>query len=887
MSALVDPTLCPDCRRPLDATSTCTGCGLRLRGPLAQELWTTMVHADTLVRRLRELAPVAGGMTADRGSRAASAAPVALDQHPPVVPVGIPTSSGGPSDPGLRGGPDAAAVGPRRRRLPSSSVPVVLLGLGGVCLLVAVVVFAAVTWSLLGLTGRTVVLLGLTGLVAGAATVPVRRSLPVAAEVLWLVVSGMVVVDVLAAWSAGLAGLDALGGRVATSLLGLVLLALGTGVALWVRQLPLGRLYGVQGVAVLGTFLVWVAQVQGADVPAVAATISLPLLAGLALVLRRTLPPVAVGASVLGVLSWLTLVATGVDRAALTVSTAGWWTSASGWPLLVAALVAGVGVHAPGVRPPLRPLLAALALAPLAAFLLVPDLARPTTYTVVTGSLVLAALAALASVTHGTTGTTRTTARLLPWSRGAAGLGGLGGTVALLVVLVRPWSVLVPLLDAGSRTPGAVVPGSVAAFQPAAWTAPLLALAVVTTLVTVVRHVPHSWRVTGPRAADASAPASPAPASPAPASFAPASLAPGVLGTGLLSLVLELGPVLWLATSAGVVVAAGAGLGAWRVRTSPGGGLAGSLLTAYLVVLAYATAAPSALLCALVSTVLLLGVGAAYGLREREGSGTSAAVLGALAVLAAGLTVLTWTLQAGLGAGTRSVLIAVLAAAAALGATLLSRSTPSRLALEGAAAAVGLAAVASTSDGAVTAVVLTVLGSATCAQAVLHADRRVWSWVGTVVLAAALVLRVQQDVRAPELSTLPAALLLVVAGALRLLADREASSVTMLGSGLTLGVVPSLLLSLDEPVSLRGALVAVAVVALLAVGVTRHLGAPFAVGALGVGLLALRHLGPVAEAVPRWISLGLLGAALLVVGVSWESRRRDLHAARRYLTALR
>jgi hypothetical protein len=39
--------------------------------------------------------------------------------------------------------------------------------------------------------------------------------------------------------------------------------------------------------------------------------------------------------------------------------------------------------------------------------------------------------------------------------------------------------------------------------------------------------------------------------------------------------------------------------------------------------------------------------------------------------------------------------------------------------------------------------------------------------------------------------------------------------------------------------------------------------------------------------VPRWISLGGVGLVLLVVGVTWEARRRDLETAQRYLTALR
>ncbi len=166
-------------------------------------------------------------------------------------------------------------------------------------------------------------------------------------------------------------------------------------------------------------------------------------------------------------------------------------------------------------------------------------------------------------------------------------------------------------------------------------------------------------------------------------------------------------------------------------------------------------------------------------------------------------------------------------------------------------------------------------------------DRAWLGWAGAVVLGFATVIRVLEDVRAPELYTLPAAGLLVAFGAWRFRSDPESSSFTVLGSGLTLALLPSLLLALDEPVSLRGALIGAGAVLVLAAGVQQRVAAPFVLGALTTGVLALRHLQPVAEAVPRWISLGGVGLVLLVVGVTWEARRRDLASAQRYLTALR
>jgi hypothetical protein len=88
-------------------------------------------------------------------------------------------------------------------------------------------------------------------------------------------------------------------------------------------------------------------------------------------------------------------------------------------------------------------------------------------------------------------------------------------------------------------------------------------------------------------------------------------------------------------------------------------------------------------------------------------------------------------------------------------------------------------------------------------------------------------------------------------------------------------------------VSTRGALVAVGGVAALLVGAVQLWTAPFVAGAVTTGVLAVRHLGPVVDALPRWISLGSLGLALLVIGITWEQRRRDATAVGRYLGSLR
>ena len=61
-----------------------------------------------------------------------------------------------------------------------ASVPKILLTLGALCLLVAAVTFLAVAWSWLGVGGRTVVLLVLTGVALGGGRAFAGRGLRMA-----------------------------------------------------------------------------------------------------------------------------------------------------------------------------------------------------------------------------------------------------------------------------------------------------------------------------------------------------------------------------------------------------------------------------------------------------------------------------------------------------------------------------------------------------------------------------------------------------------------------------------------------------------------------------------------------------------------------------------
>lgn len=822
MSKLADPTICPDCRGDLDGAGTCGSCGLRLSGPLAGELWQTMLRADSLVERLR-LAP--------SSAAAPAAAPAPFPTAPPVRPP------------------------VRSRRLSAASVPVVLLGLGGLCLLVSAVVFVAVTWSSLGIGARTAILLLVTALLAAAAAAVTTRGLRGAAETLWTVVPGMLALDLLGARAAGMLGLDGLSDRHATGLLGLVLLAAGAGSGIWSAARPTGRLRAPQAVAALGVLLVTVAEAYAATRPVVATAVSVAALAGLAVLLRRALPWASYGAGALALVSWLALVGDGVHRLGESAGDAAWWSGLQGWPLLVAAGYAAVVAVVPALPGPVwwRPVAAGASLAS-ASLLVVGPLDSPTG-DVLVGSAVVVALGALALVRTGV------------WSRPAAVLAGAGCAVLGLYLVALPWPRLGSLPSDGGLALTAPLPVDTVAAAP--WTALAVAAALLSAAWGAAAALPPSARG---RVRDRLLPA----------------IAPGTVGLAAGSLVVAAGAPLWVAALAlAVALAAALVTVLWQQGESEvelAAVVAVAVVVAPAVRLALCSHLLTAVLCSAGAVVLLAGH---RWLRPALLWGTGTTVLAALGVLSGAAAVAAWSRFADTPASVLALALAGYAVLTGLGARFGARDADGRVTIELTAFLLGLAAVALSPTTAAAATTATVVGSAVCLLAALDPGRHRLGWLGAAVLGAATVLRFLAHVSAPELATLPAAALLLAAGAWRLRRDPAVTSVAALGSGLALALLPSLLLALDEPVSLRGVLVGVAGLAALGIGIERRWSAPFLAGAATTGALAVRHLGPVAEALPRWVSFGALGLALLLVGITWEARRRDLGTAARYLASLR
>jgi hypothetical protein len=143
-----------------------------------------------------------------------------------------------------------------------------------------------------------------------------------------------------------------------------------------------------------------------------------------------------------------------------------------------------------------------------------------------------------------------------------------------------------------------------------------------------------------------------------------------------------------------------------------------------------------------------------------------------------------------------------------------------------------------------------------------------WAW-----LAAAHVATV-------EAYTLPTAVLGGAAGLLALRRKPELSSWIAIGPALAVAVIPTGVLALEEPtLGLRALLLGIGAMAVLLVGAAYRRQAPFVTGTVVLGLLIARSLAIVlpafAEAVPAWVPLSLGGLLLLVVGATYEQRRRE------------
>ncbi len=755
---------------------------------------------------------------------------------------------------------------PVRAGLSAASVPKILLTLGAACLLVAALVFLAVTWSVLGVAGRTLTLVGFTAVAGSSAAWAARKGLRAAAESLSLVALGLLALDAVGANRSGWFGDLSTAGFLVV--LGVLLAATAAAAALAVRRTPAGALTGAEVVVAVGTGLAC-AGIAGLDRLATSPALVLAVLVATGVTagahaLRLGVATAGAGLVTLG--AWVALAAVAVGRAGQHPTAPALWVDLEVWPLLVAAALAAGPAFLRRLPTPARVACPAVGYTLLVLAVLLP--AFDETPTRLTAAVLVALVATgvlswLAPRPWGLTGAL---------TQGVAGAGIGIAAVAMCVSAVDRLGAA-----AGAHWSGAVgdrLPRWAPADLPAAWMLPLCVLVLAGTVLALGQASPAASRAVR-RLVDVRLGA-----------------AVGVL-VAVATAALYPVPV-WLP----VALLGAAGLGAsvaWLRGQDPVLlGLAPAALLAGLAVSLHAEWLTAALLVATL---------AAAGLVHLRAHVVDVAAVAGL-LLSTTLAGLVWTGGALLDAGWAPVALVgllvlgatALAAPAAPDAWWSSPAVPARGGLEAGAGAaavpLGVAGVllAPTADAATwAAVYLTVAGVGVVAMSLLRGDRRELGWLGGALLAAASWVRLWDvGVHAPEAYTLPSATALLVVGLVHLKRAPRAGTLPALSPGLALALVPSLLWALDEPLTPRGLLLGLACFGLVVGGARARWTAPVLWGASVGLLLVLRFAAPyVGDAVPRWVLIGAAGAVLVAMGVTWERRLADARHLVRYVRALR
>ena len=737
--------------------------------------------------------------------------------------------------------PEVAAA---RSWFTGKSVGVILLILGALCVLAAAVVFIAVAWVLLPLVIRVLILIVITAGFGLLARLALRRGLQASAEAMAAITCGMFVLDLAAARNTGLPGLADLATAPYEILAGSLLVTAAGASALAVRR-GHGWLWSLDAAVALGMARAAVGVLRipgdGYAVSSVTVTVAISLLY---VAWRRLRLPVAMWSAVLvGGLAWVAAVEAGAEGAADHVG-ADIGRLVSAWPALTVALVAGLWstrlTHAVWRR-----FAACLCLLPV---LLVFEIVG-WSHGWVVGAAVMLVGYVIAALVSG-----RVPIGWSPAVGASALVLGLSSVVGLLPTVVALAARMGLALFGSWRAPHGL-PLDLLGADVGPW---LLPLTTVVVLGLLPRVTIDSHRLSLDQHHTA-----------------------GVVVAALGVLPVLYGAGFWASMTVLVVVAVILLCGArvWR-RDSL------LLLALSLLVIVRICAYYDDLADPLAWTVMAF-VSLAWALTERR------RVVNAGFLMAAGLLALAgaaqWLTFAGAPRQYQGLVIVGIGSLGLLASQRLRATAWSRAVAEGLSvtwAATGLAM----ADGSPShrALELTVAGVTSGITAYLSEDRRRAGWVSGVLLTVASWIRLaDNDIQTVEWYTVPAAAALLVYGIRRLRHDPGESTWRCLGPGMALALTPSLLLALDEPISWRGLFVGLASVALVALGVRVRLAAPFALGVVATGLLALRNLWPVAAFIPRWTLLFIVGGVLLAVGLTWESRVNDVRKAGGFVGGLR
>lgn len=856
MTRYADPERCPDCQAAMAYGSrACPQCGLALDGPLAARLFTLLTEADEVLGLLRGR-PVAG-----------------LSPSPGPEP--------GDLVPGF-----ATVAAPRRRGLSAASVPQILLGLGAVCLLVAAVVFLAVAWSRLGVAGRTGVLVALTATAGVVTGWLARQGLRAATESLAVVALGLITLDLLGADDAGWLG--DLGDAALMVVVGLTLGVASVGSALAVTLTPARALRSGEVLATLGLATAMGGLVLTGWFADSASFTVITVLAGVVTAAARLLrlPVLTTGAGVLAGLAWLVLAQTAWARALDHPSFVRLWVEGEVWPLLAAGVLLGAAAAVPLLTDGLRRVALAAAELVGAAALVAPATDEPFRV----GVLALLVVVVVSSVA----------AWLAPDHAVLALLATpvVAGSGALLVSLRLGALAVERLEDTGTPVwagaAGDLVPAATGDARDA-WLLPLTVAAVALVVLLLVRRVGRvrtgaRWLVER-----------------LPARSRREALPALVSAVGVLS---GLGALTATPLPAWVLVAVPLGAAAAItvvevLRPDPLEGEDGPLVGRPAWLAAALVLALPALVVGLRSqgltlVVLLAIVTGTAAVLVRRPLAREAVLAGGLLMPAVAGVVWTlgglaeapfrWTALAGLLAVGVVALVPLPTRAASDVAALSGLATAFGLSLAGLDAADRALALGTTTTGVATwaAGYLTVVGGFVVAAALLDPSRSRAGWLGGGLLAAASWLRLADlGVQTPEAYTVPSALALVGVGLLHLHRHPQAGTTSAMSAGLGLGLVPSLLWVIDDPLGPRAVVLGVTCLALVVLGARLRWSAPLLFGAVIGLLVVLRQVAPMVDAVPRWALIGSAGTVLVVLGVTWERRLQEARSVAGYVRALR
>jgi hypothetical protein len=728
------------------------------------------------------------------------------------------------------GGP---ALAPPRRRLSAGSV---LLVLGAVSLLVAGLIFITVAWGSMGVVGRALLLLLFTAIVGGLAAMVTRRGLRGSAEALWAVFLGLVSLDWFAGRDQGLAGLDAIPVGYAAGLWGVALLV--TGIAVVRRgRAPLGRdllvpavvagaapVAGVVGVA----SEIWDSSFWSSVIPTVIAV--------LIAVLHRELriqPARWTAAALAAILGAIAIVAAVVE-ALKSPGLSQLVLEGHGVPLLVIAIVA-VGV----ARVSLVARTASVIIGVLACVLLV-AIPAESAWELRGGYLVTGAAAVILAIRGAGEGRVN---RGLQWAACLA-----AGLVASASV---PWIVqLLEVVEHSTSMRG----------RPMMDIGPWWVALYVTFVLSVAVLAAQNWReMTRVRPHVRAAAAT-------------------LFALGLMATVAALHPAPILVGASLVTIAGGL---AAATQSSPAvWPYLGPLVVAFGPITTLSSSSASEFVWPVAAIILgILARRAQRPIFQWLGLGAgvwwTCATVGAMAQDA--------------GATDRATGIALIVAAVlAMALVSFADKVAGRFGPgECGAAAAGVVGLIIGMMGGLDALPWTIAGAGVALIGLLNPRRRWLIIAGSSLLGIAYVVRLADSgVEVVEAYTAPFAAILLAVGvwALR---HSDMKSFRALGAGVTLALLPSLPQALDDPATIRGLLLGLVALGLLAVGVLRQWQAPFVGGSLVVLLLLIANIGPWTLGLPRWVLIAIIGIVALTAGATWENRARQGRVAVAYVTAMR